>query len=103
MSHTQVVKKLTNPRDCDVHNVCEANPVAEEIRGKVCPRGSPCPKDILGKSMCVCVCMYMLMFVSFCVPDPRISCKCPSIQVDLFVYQLSICLGSKLLFWASKA
>jgi len=44
-----VVKKLTNPRDCDVHNVCEANPVAEEIRGKVCPRGSPCPKDILDR------------------------------------------------------
>jgi len=66
MSHTQVVKKLTNPRDCDVHNVCEANPVAEEIRGKVCPRGSPCPKDILGKSMCVCVYVYAYVCVFLC-------------------------------------
>jgi hypothetical protein len=44
-----VVKKLTNPRDCDVHNVCEANPVAEQIRSKVCPPGSPCGKDILDR------------------------------------------------------
>jgi len=44
-----VMRKLVHVRTCDVHNVCEANPVAEEIRAKVCPRGSPCPKDILSR------------------------------------------------------
>jgi hypothetical protein len=42
-----VIKKLTNPRDCDAHNVCEANPVAEQIRAKV----------LLCVRVCVCVCV----------------------------------------------
>jgi len=41
-----VVKKLTNPRDCDVHDVCEANPVAEGVRLFVC------------LSVCVCLAVY---------------------------------------------
>lgn len=44
-----VVKKLTNPRSCDAHNVCEANHVAEGIRAKVCPPGAPCSKDVLDR------------------------------------------------------
>ena len=44
-----VVKKLINPRVCDAHDVCEANPVAEEIRSKVCPAGSPCNQEILNR------------------------------------------------------
>jgi hypothetical protein len=43
---SEVINKLVETRTCDAHQVCEANPVAEEILRKVCPSGKPCPDSI---------------------------------------------------------
>mmetsp|Transcript_49972 Transcript_49972/g.99726 ORF Transcript_49972/g.99726 Transcript_49972/m.99726 type:complete len:266 (-) Transcript_49972:127-924(-) len=44
-----VKKKLASLKDCDVHNVCSENPVAEGIRNKVCPGGAPCSQQVLAQ------------------------------------------------------
>jgi len=44
-----VKKKLADLKDCDVHNVCSENPVAEGIRNKVCPGSTPCSSAVLAE------------------------------------------------------